>query len=268
MTQSTICRLFDIIELLNVTICNTIHTATTNLHERQRPVGDAVLPTEADDDLYVIIRNVMAFLENETELLAEDLIEQLDDWFNETANLINIVEEEVTALPHTLMEAPIESFLQQESSLKCLAEYNNRKAVENMWHGLERILQCFHIGNDTERPFEMAKSLLSMAGGDIQLTLEEILRCHESTLREGYDTNDYGDMTSCYEMSKSILEAMQDFVDSKLDEIYFHVEISMYYNELKMESCVYYRAREMMLDVSEANHRYRKCNEKTQIEPY
>ena len=59
---------------------------------------------------------------------------------------------------------------------------------------------------------------------------------------------------------------MQEYVDSKMDEIYFHVELSMYFNELKMESCVYYRAREMMLDVSEVNQRYRKCNEEGQIE--
>uniref|UniRef100_A0A182VYB0 Cytochrome P450 n=1 Tax=Anopheles minimus TaxID=112268 RepID=A0A182VYB0_9DIPT len=267
--RSKVDELFNEIELINSTIHRSIVASVENLRTRQQSICDEILQiqgTNDDANMAVAIESFMEFLDNETELLVEDLAEQLDDWFNQTANMINAVEEEMREIPRDLMESPVESFLQNESSLKCLAEYSTRKAVENMRQGLESILHCFIIANDTERPFEMAYNQLTQTDGDIQQTLQDILHCHQSTVRDDYNVDDFGNMASCFEMTKPILEALQDFVDSKMDEIFFHVDISMYYNELKMETCVYYKAREMMLSLSSINHQYQKCNMENEIE--
>ncbi|XP_049287451.1 uncharacterized protein LOC125765945 [Anopheles funestus] len=261
--------LFEDIERINSTIRESILTAANNLLTKQRLIGDEILQlrgTNDDADMYAAITNFMKLLDNETELLVEDLAEQLNDWFNQTADMFNLVQEEIRNIPRELMEYPMESFLQHETSLKCLAECSNQNAVEKIQENLESILQCFNIANDTERPFELVYHHLSQTADNVQLVMQDILHCHQSTFRDGYDVNDLEDIPSCFALAQSILDAMEDFMESRMDEISFHVDLSMYYNELKMETCVFYRAREMMLSVSSLNHHYRKCNMANEIE--
>uniref|UniRef100_A0A182NMT4 Cytochrome P450 n=1 Tax=Anopheles dirus TaxID=7168 RepID=A0A182NMT4_9DIPT len=261
--QNKMNRLYDQIELVNSSIYGAIEAAAKSFVTQQRSISDAILQSrisEESEALFVVVSNFMLFLENETTLLAQDLTEQLNDWLNQTEAMIGMVIEEVKNVPLNLMETPTELFLRGESSLKCLAGFKNHKAMHEMWHGLGEMFQCFNISGDTERPFQMATHLLGSAAGDIAQTLQGIANCHKSTLHDDYNADDYGEIMSCLETSKSILEALQEFVESKLDEISFHIDISTYFNELKMETCVYYKAREMMLAVSRINHLYRKCS--------
>uniref|UniRef100_A0A182TAN6 Protein TsetseEP domain-containing protein n=1 Tax=Anopheles maculatus TaxID=74869 RepID=A0A182TAN6_9DIPT len=267
--SSKVDSLYEEIELMNRTICESTMGAIGRFLARQQYTADSFVQLEAsnsDTRMEENVLNFMIFLQNETQLLAEDLGEQLDSWFNQTAAMISVVAEEAQYIPYDLMESPIDSFLRKESSLKCLAEFSNQKAVEKMKQGLDSILQCFSITGNTELPFLMANNLLNETGDDIYRILEDILHCYQSTERDGYDADDYGEIANCFEMSNSILEAMEDYIDSRLDEIFYHVQLAMHLNEIKMETCVYYRSREMMLAVSLVNHRYRKCHMKGEIE--
>uniref|UniRef100_A0A182QNQ0 Protein TsetseEP domain-containing protein n=1 Tax=Anopheles farauti TaxID=69004 RepID=A0A182QNQ0_9DIPT len=259
--QNKMLNLHDTIEAANATIYGAIKAATKSFSDRQRTISDAILQsrvTEESEDLFEAVSSFMLFLANETRLLELDLTEQLDDWLNQTQTMIGVVADEL--MPLNLMEAPIGLFLRGESSLACLADFKNPKAIQEMSQGLDGVFQCFNITTDTERPFRMAIDLLGLADGDVASTLEGIFNCHESTLRDGYNAADLGDIQSCVQTSKPILEALQEFVESKMDEISFHVDISTYFNELKIETCVYYKAREMMLGVSRINQLYRKCS--------
>ncbi|XP_035895150.1 uncharacterized protein LOC118504596 [Anopheles stephensi] len=267
--SSKVDSLYEEIELMNRTISVSTMAATGRFLERQQYIIDSLVQLEASNSDHRLVETVVSFmtlLQNETALLVEDLSEQLDSWFNQTASMIGVVADEVQYIPRDLMESPIESFLRKESSLQCLVEYSNQKVVEKMTHGLESILQCFSITTNTERSFVMANQLLNETGDEVGRILEDILHCHQSTKRDGYDADDYGEIANCFEMSNSILEAMEDYIDSKMDEIFFHVQLAMHLNELKMETCVYYKSREMMLAVSLVNHQYRKCHMEGEIE--
>ncbi|XP_050069879.1 uncharacterized protein LOC126557993 [Anopheles maculipalpis] len=261
--------LYEEIELMNTTVCEATISAAKIMFERQQKIANSLAQFEgsnSDDRMDGTLSNFTTFLQYEAEELAEDLREQLESWFNETEAMINVVAEEVQYIPRNLMESPIDSFLRKESSLKCLAEYSNQKVVENIMQGLESILQCFSITTNAERLFAIANNLLKEIGDDVQHILEDIVHCHQSTELDGYDADDYGAIASCFEMSNSILEAMEDYIDSKMDVIFYQVALALHLNELKMETCVYYRSREMMLAVSLVNHQYKKCHLKGEIE--
>ncbi|XP_053668454.1 uncharacterized protein LOC128718863 [Anopheles marshallii] len=268
--SSKIDKIFDEIEPLNSTFRESIMAATGNLLPRQQAVCDEILEVFRDTideaDVFEVITDFAMFLSNETELLVEDLTEQLDEWVFQTSNMINAFEEGLKNITFELIDSPIESFLQNESSLKCLAELGNHKAMHKMTQTAESMLQCFSIANDPKRPLEMVYHQLGEMADEVQLTLQDIVHCHQSTLRDDYDAKIFEDMASCFEMTQLTLEAMETFVESKMDGILLNVDTTMYYNVLKMATCFYYRARETMFAFASINHQYQTCNVAKNIE--
>ncbi|XP_053660415.1 uncharacterized protein LOC128709444 [Anopheles marshallii] len=202
--SSKIDKIFDEIEPLNSTFRESIMAATGNLLPRQQAVCDEILEVFRDTideaDVFEVITDFAMFLSNETELLVEDLTEQLDEWVFQTSNMINAFEEGLKNITFELIDSPIESFLQNESSLKCLAELGNHKAMHKMTQTAESMLQCFSIANDPKRPLEMVYHQLGEMADEVQLTLQDIVHCHQSTLRDDYDAKIFEDMASCFEM--------------------------------------------------------------------
>ncbi|XP_053671549.1 uncharacterized protein LOC128721779 [Anopheles nili] len=230
--------LFDQMALVNSTICTEITAAFGSFVDHQRSLGETIgqnMRPEDNDELILAVSNYVTFLQNETTLLVQDIIEDLDDWFNETDVFLNLVAAEAANLPHKLLESPIEEFLLGESSLRCLAEFSNHVTVQRMSQELASILRCFNVSSDTKKPFDMALHLLSQLDSDIQLTLRGILTCQQSASFEGLDIDDYRNIMSCSEVTQSVLEAMENLIDAKLEEIVMHIDASMYFNELQME---------------------------------
>ncbi|XP_052890662.1 uncharacterized protein LOC128298894 [Anopheles moucheti] len=268
--SSKVDKIFGEIEQLNTTFRESIMTATGNLLSRQQAISDEILEgfrdTVDEVGVFEVITDFAMFLSNETELLLEELTEQLDDWVFQTSNMINAFEEGLKNITFELMDSPIESFLRAESPLKCLAGFGYHKAMQKMTQGAESMLQCFSSANDPKRPLEMAYHQLSEMANDVQLTLQDIVHCQQSTLRDDYDTKIFEDMASCFEMAEITFEAMEKFVESKMDEIVLHVDNSMYYNVFQMATCFYYRARKTMFAFASINHQYQSCNVEIDIE--
>uniref|UniRef100_A0A182IZE5 Uncharacterized protein n=1 Tax=Anopheles atroparvus TaxID=41427 RepID=A0A182IZE5_ANOAO len=248
-------------KLRNVEIESSIMEAVQNISHRQgllrASLLDAIAQSSHDSDDTDLITSFLEGWENETSVLAEDLSEQLQMWNNQTEDTLHMIATEVEAILHNLIESPVTAFLEGENSLKCLAEYYTNVAVQAVVTGLENIFLCFGGEDALAKPLETIVRLLALVENDVDSICQDLQDCFRS---DGTHQAASTEMMSCFEAAEPILDATEDFIEAKMNEIFFHLEDAVFFEELQTEACLYYKARELMMSEAFINLRYRRCN--------
>ncbi|XP_052863752.1 uncharacterized protein LOC128270393 [Anopheles cruzii] len=248
-------------QLTNSTAYLKIMPAIASTIDRQRSVyvllSQASLKDSIESQNFLSsVDRFMSLLANETELLENDVAVELQGWLNETEEMVQIVAEEAVTILNNLLNAPASAFLQGESSLDCLAEYYAQSATHNIWSGVDNVFGCFNNDKEILGAFEMASQLLGIAERDIHYVLQGLASCSTRAAPAEIDI----DLMNCSEAAKSILEVAEEFVVTKMNEVYFHIADALNFGELKLETCLYEKARHLLLDVYIVNQQYRDCN--------
>ncbi|ETN60276.1 hypothetical protein AND_008107 [Anopheles darlingi] len=222
---------------------------------------------EEDPDFRPIIDNFALRFENETSELAVDLLEVFDEWLNQTEELIDVVSAELMSILDRIVEIPVKALLRGETTLGCLAEYAGYGSVNSVRIEVENIYECLSDEGDMLSSLAVTKRLLELTGREVQVLLQGLAHCTARRSPSEMDEFVMSLLANCSDAASIILEGAGEFVASKMNEIYYHFEDMMNFSELKMEACLYGKARELILDVFSVNQHYQHCNMKNGLLP-
>ncbi|XP_035776113.1 uncharacterized protein LOC118458070 isoform X1 [Anopheles albimanus] len=240
-----------------IVIDHIIGTLSSAIEESHGGINNNV---EEDPTFRSIIDNFALRFENETNELAAGLLQLLDEWLDQTEELIDVVSGELIRIVDRIVEIPVTAFLRGETTLDCLAEQPGCDSVNSMRIEVENIYDCFSGEGDVLSSLAIAKSLLELTEREVRVLLQGLAHCTARRSPPEMDAFVTSVLANCSDAASTILEGAGEFVTSKMNEIYNHFEDMMNFSELKMEACLYGKARELVLNICSINQHYQQCN--------
>ncbi|XP_058117675.1 uncharacterized protein LOC131284650 [Anopheles ziemanni] len=245
---------------------DTIRGALQNFSDRQSLMRSSLIvtifQTSTDPDDAELITNFLDGLANETNFLADDLIELAQIRNNLTEDILHDIRVGVYDILFSLIDSPMSAFLEEENSLRCLAEYYEHNPVQHMVMSLKNMFVCYHVDDALAESLETIQRLLELTANEVETICEGLQTCFRNSATQ-QDTNE--DIMSCFEAvgnnADSILNATAEFIEAKMDEMSSHLEDAINFEQVKMQACLFYKFQEFMISEEFIKLRYTSCND-------
>ncbi|XP_055640558.1 uncharacterized protein LOC129777970 [Toxorhynchites rutilus septentrionalis] len=197
----------------------------------------------------------MEFLDNETSVLQDDLVEFMDYWSYLVEETLESVTNGTELIVDFLRDYPLEELLSGKTPLNCVALYysNFEHIILNM---LNEFYRCVEYELEMTKAFGQITSVLDPTDKAINFMLDSYITCAKLT---GHFGDDFG-LADCLEDLGELLDQTREFVEHKTSEIYYHVEDAMIFNGVIMGACVHMKARDTALQIAGKMQSFDNCS--------
>ncbi|XP_065082899.1 uncharacterized protein LOC135705218 [Ochlerotatus camptorhynchus] len=178
--------------------------------------------------------DVFDSLDNETTVLQEDMKDLMQLWVDLVEDvlvgLFNITEES----DDYIREHALECFLNGEMRLTSVANYY-RNLNHIMLHSLDKLYRCVDFEKEMGYAFRWMQPILASTDKAIGYIMKTYMSCAMMTEQVKSDLP----FEMCEEEASGMFRKTQEFVESKVIEIYNHVIEAIELNEVTIEACLY-----------------------------
>ncbi|XP_055610257.1 uncharacterized protein LOC129757155 [Uranotaenia lowii] len=220
---------------------------------RKQKEFTSLLPEFATD--WEEVEQVSAFmrsLDNETGVLQDELEEFIEDWIEILDLVLESVHNVSIQVRQLFLDEPLEDFLDGSTDLTCVAE--SIKFVDKYSFSLvDDFFRCVDFEDDMMRSYRQITSMLTSTDKAVSFIFESYKKC--ASMEQMFPDS----LVACIDELGHFLNETENFVQLKANEIYFHVEDAMIFNEVTIEACLQMEVRKAVLEIADRTLRYNEC---------